>query len=176
MDLARKLINFNTPIFAHRSHAESDRRTSFPIVAHRFDSGDSEIAWIIDNLRKDRDEHGLRWGDYALLYRTNDMGYSVEAQFLAAGVPCRMAYGRALSDDAIVRYVIAALRVIADPADPIHHESFLQVVLPRTLFDSVRAKAQGERSRDSSASRAAPLENFRKSTRTDGNSGERLPR
>ena len=38
--------------------------------------------------------------------------------------------------------MIAALRVIADPEDPIHKESFLQVVLPRPLFESARAKAE----------------------------------
>jgi len=139
--MARKLANFNTPIFAHRSHAESDKPCEFPIAAMKFNTSDDEIAWVITDLDKDRQTHGRRWGEYALLYRKNEMGYGVEARFLTAGVPCRMASGRALSDDPVVRYVIAALRVIADPADPIHHEGFLQVVLPRTLFDAVRNKA-----------------------------------
>jgi superfamily I DNA/RNA helicase/inhibitor of KinA sporulation pathway (predicted exonuclease) len=147
VDLARKLANFNTPIFAHRSHAESDKPSEFPITAMKFNTHDDEIAWVIKDLIKDRETHDLRWGDYALLYRANDMGNGVEARFLTAGVPCRMASGRALSDDPVVRYVIAALRVIGDPADPIHHEGFLQVVLPRQLFDRVRRKA-AERQRD----------------------------
>ncbi|MEO8194069.1 MAG: UvrD-helicase domain-containing protein [Gemmatimonadales bacterium] len=145
IDLARRLVNFNTPIFQHRSHAGSDRASSFPVVAHEFASGEEELAWVIADLRRDHEAHGLRWGDYALLYRTNEMGYASEAQFLTAGVPCRMTHGRALSDDSVVRYVIAALRVIADPTDTIHHESFLQVVLPRSLFDSVLAKARDKK-------------------------------
>jgi superfamily I DNA/RNA helicase/DNA polymerase III epsilon subunit-like protein len=147
VDLARKLANFNTPIFAHRSHAESIKPCAFPIGAFKFPTGDDEIRWVIDDLTHDREAHGLRWGDYALLYRANEMGNSAEAEFLTAGVPCRMANGRALSEDPVVRYVIAALRVISDPADPINHESFLEVVLPRPLFDSVRMKAM-ERHRD----------------------------
>ncbi|HEY0242076.1 MAG TPA: UvrD-helicase domain-containing protein [Gemmatimonadaceae bacterium] len=147
VDLARKLANFNTPIFAHRSHAESDKPCAFPVAARKFATADDEVAWVIEDLCRDRAEHGLRWGDYALLYRANDMGNGAEARFLTAGVPCRMANGRALSDDPVVRYVIAALRVIGDPSDPIHHEGFLQVVLPRPLFDSVRMKAE-ERHRD----------------------------
>ncbi|HXV17668.1 MAG TPA: UvrD-helicase domain-containing protein, partial [Gemmatimonadaceae bacterium] len=147
IDLARRLININTPIFAHRSHADSDRSSPFPVTAHKFVTGDDELSWVIADLNSDRLQHGLRWGDYALLYRTNEMGNAAEAQFLTAGVPCRMTHGRALSDDPVVRYVIAALKVIGDPADPIHHEAFLQVVLPRPLFDGVRAKAE-ERHRD----------------------------
>jgi superfamily I DNA/RNA helicase/DNA polymerase III epsilon subunit-like protein len=144
VDLARKLSNFNTPIFAHRSHAESEKPCEFPITTLKFSSGDEEIAWVIEDLTRDRIDHSLRWGDYALLYRANDMGNGIEARFLTAGVPCRMANGRALSDDPVVRYVIAALRVILDPSDPIHHEGFLQVVLPRPLFDAVRSKADSK--------------------------------
>ena len=147
VDLARKLANFNTPIFEHRSYAGSDKPSAFPIAALKFATGEDEIRWVIDDLSHDREIHGLRWGDYALLYRANEMGNSAEAQFLTAGVPCRMAHGRALSDDPVVRYVIAALRVISNPSDPINHESFLEVVLPRPLFDSVRVKAI-ERHRD----------------------------
>jgi superfamily I DNA/RNA helicase/DNA polymerase III epsilon subunit-like protein len=147
VDVARRLVNHNTPIFAHRSHAESDRDSPFPVSAYRFATGEEELGWVIGDIRRDRGTHRLRWGDYALLYRTNDLGNSAEAQFLTAGVPCRMAHGRALSDDPVVSYVIAALRLIADPADPINQEAFLQLVLPRPLFDSVRAKAV-ERHRD----------------------------
>ena len=147
VNLARKLANFNTPIFEHRSHAGSEKPCAFPISALKFATGEDEIRWVIDDLSHDREVHGLKWGDYALLYRANEMGNSAEAQFLTAGVPCRMAHGRALSEDPVVRYVMAALRVISDPSDPINHEAFLQVVLPRPLFDSVRMKAV-ERHRD----------------------------
>lgn len=147
VDLARKLANFNTPIFANRSHAASEKPCEFPIATWKFDSGDEEVAWVIDDLTRDRATHGLRWGDYALLYRKNGMGNGIEARFLSAGVPCRMASGRALSEDPVIRYVIAALQVISNPSDPIHQEAFLQVVLPRTLFDAIRTKAD-ERNRD----------------------------
>ena len=139
--LARKFVNANTPIFADRRHGESDRNSPFPIVAHGFETEVDELAWIIDDMRRDREEHARTWGDYALLYRTHEIGYNAEAGFLGAGVPCRMAQGRALADDPVVSYLIAALRVIADPDDPVHQERFLQVVLPRALFDGARAKA-----------------------------------
>lgn len=145
VDLARRLVNFNTPLFAGRSHAESTRSSEFPVATKRFVTGELELAWIVDDIRRDRSEHALGWKDYVLLYRTNEMGNAAESQLLTAGIPCRMSQGRALSEDPVVRYLVAALRVIAQPDDPIHHESFLRVVLSRALFDSIRTAAQDKR-------------------------------
>ena len=50
VDLARKLANFNTPIFAHRSHAESDKPCAFPVAARKFATADDEVAWVIPNV------------------------------------------------------------------------------------------------------------------------------
>src|SRR5207237_302868 len=64
-----------------------------------------------------------------------------EARFLSAGIPCRLAQGRALADDPIISYVVAALGVIACP-DDIHQEEYLATVLPAPLVDSARARAE----------------------------------
>lgn len=144
--LARRLVTINTPIFSDRRHAEgADRESAFPVVALSFPDEDAEIAWVLDDVRRDRDEHSLPWDEFALLYRTNEMGSAAEAAFLSAGIPCRLAQGRALSEDPVVAYVIAALRVIAHPDDEIHQECFLQVVLPKALFDDVRTKSEETR-------------------------------
>src|SRR3954462_12752812 len=105
------------------------------------------MGWVVDVIRRDREGHGLRWGDVALLYRTNRLGDQAESVFLNAGIPVRLARGRALSEDPVVGYVIAALRVIARPGDLVHKENFLGTVLPRTLIHSARASAEenGER-------------------------------
>ncbi len=142
IDLAGRLINENTPIFAHRTRAGTERSSPFPITALTFATGETELAWAIHDLHRDRDVHGHGWEDIAVLYRTNEMGYAAEAQFLVQGIPCRTAHGRAMADDPAVRYLVAALSVIANPADPVQQELFLQVVLPRPLLDRVRAKAQ----------------------------------
>ncbi len=141
VDLARRLIDINTPIFSDRRHAESERDSPFRVTALTFETEDAEIAWIMDDVVRDRREHGLDCGEYALLYRKHEIGDTAETGFLIAGIPCRLAQGRALAEDPVVGYLIAALRVIASPDDPIFRESFLQVVLPKPLFDSSRAKA-----------------------------------
>src|SRR5262249_40491808 len=64
---------------------------------------------------------------------------------LNAGIPCRLAKGRAISEDRVVRYVLAALRVIIRPDDEVFRDAFFSIVLPRALFDEARAKAEAAR-------------------------------
>jgi len=143
--LARKLIMVNTPIFADRVVPTTDRVSPFPVCAVGFESDGEEEAWIIEDIRRDRAEHGHEWGDVALLYRTHEIGNGLEAALLNAGIPCRLAQGRALSEDPTVEFVIAALRVIAYPHDDVMRDAFFGVVLPRPLFDETRAKAEAAR-------------------------------
>jgi DNA polymerase III epsilon subunit family exonuclease len=145
--LARRLVDYNPQLFTSRLHATPEKTTPFPVGVFAFDTEKEEMAWVVEDIRRDREEHGLRWGDIALLYRTNRIGDQAESVFLNVGIPVRLARGRALSEDPVVAYVIAALRVIAKPDDLVHKENFLGTVLPRTLIDAARAAAEenGER-------------------------------
>jgi superfamily I DNA/RNA helicase len=145
VDLARRLVASNTPIFHNRRTAETSHESPFDVTALTFATEDSEIGWIIEDIRRQRNEHQLPWGEVALLYRKHEIGDCAESAFLTAGIPCRLANKRALAEDPVVCYVIAALRVIASPADDIHKEAFLKVVLPKTLFDSAQARAEEQR-------------------------------
>jgi DNA helicase-2/ATP-dependent DNA helicase PcrA len=142
--LARHLIAINTPIFPERKELVVNRDSVFAVSAFTFATEDAEIAWIVDDLRRDRDGNDLKWGDFALLYRTHQIGDAAEAALLAAGLPCRLAQGHALGDDPVAQYVVAALRVIASP-DDINQEAFLDVVLPKALMDTTRARADESR-------------------------------
>jgi DNA helicase-2/ATP-dependent DNA helicase PcrA len=143
--LARKLVMINTPIFDDRITARADHESVFPVAAVGFETDDHEMAWIIDDVRRDRALHGHAWGEVALLYRKHEIGDGLEAAFLNAGIPCRLAQGRALTEDPVVSYVMAALRVIVSPTDDICRDAFLGVVLPRPLFDEARAQAEAAR-------------------------------
>ena len=70
-----------------------------------FDTEVAELAWIIDDVRRDRAEHGHDWSDVAVLYRKHEIGDGLEGAFLNAGIPCRLAQGRALAEDPVVAYV-----------------------------------------------------------------------
>ena len=140
--VARQLVMVNTPIFADRVPARADRVSTFPVRALRFPNNDAEADWIVDDIRRDRAAHGHAWGAVALLYRTHAIGDRLEAACLNAGVPCRLAQGRALADDKVVRYVIAAARVIASPHDDLLRDAFFFEVLPHALYDEAMAKAE----------------------------------
>jgi superfamily I DNA/RNA helicase len=145
VDLARRLVASNTPIFHNRRSAETSHESPFDVAALTFATEDSEIAWIIEDIRRDRNENHLPWGEFALLYRKHEIGDGAESGFLTAGIPCRLANKRALAEDPVVCYVIAALHVIANPADDIPKEAFLKVVLPKTLFDGAQARAEEQK-------------------------------
>ena len=141
---ARRLIEINTPLLG-RKELDVDRDSPFDVMVRSFADEDSEIAWVIEDLRRDRKRHGLSWGDFALLYRKHEIGDLAEARLLTAGLPCRLAQGRAVSEDPVCEYVVAALGVIAH-RDDLHDDTFLEVVLPGTLVDDARAKAGTARS------------------------------
>jgi DNA polymerase III epsilon subunit-like protein len=112
------------------------------VRAYSFADDDREAAWLLADVAADRAAHHRAWGDYAVLYRKHTIGDLLEGECLKAGIPCRLAHGRALADDRIVQYVLAALRVIAQPTDSVHAETFLQVVLPPTLLGELRTEAE----------------------------------
>src|SRR5206468_6656617 len=64
--------------------------------------------------------------------------------FLTSGLPCRLAQGRALGEDPVCEYVIAALGAILY-RDDLHDDAFLDVVLPGPVVDDARAKAGASR-------------------------------
>jgi superfamily I DNA/RNA helicase len=140
-DLARSLIALNTPIFDNRHTPETDRTSPFDVATLSFDSEDHELAWIVGDIARDRAEHGHGLGDVALLYRKHEIGDTLEAALLNAGIPCRLAQGRALSDEPVVAYVLAALRVIVHPKDSVFREGFFAAILPPPLVHEVRARA-----------------------------------
>ena len=142
--LARRLIEINPPMFAERKVIEAGRESPFCVSTVAFPTENEEIAWLIEDLRREHAEHDVAWGDFAILYRKHQIGDATEAGLLAAGLPCRLAHGRALGEDPIVGYVVAALRVIACP-DDLHEEAFLEIVLPHTLIDGARARANEAR-------------------------------
>ncbi len=140
--LARKLVEKNEPLFGDQKELLADREGGSCVHALTFRDDDAELAWVVRHILYERErDDTLAWGDFALLYRKHEIGDAAEAALLGAGVPCRLAQGRALGEDPVVAYVVAALRVIAAP-DDITQENFLEVVLPATLVDDARAKAE----------------------------------
>ncbi len=134
-EVARRLLRENPELF--RKDIEAERDSPFDVEAHAFPDEVAEADWILRDLLADRERHGQSWGAYALLYRRHAVGDDLEDRFIAAGVPCRLVRGRSLLDDPVIAYVVASLRVIVAPDDPVAVEAFAQRLLPQNLLAEV---------------------------------------
>jgi DNA helicase-2/ATP-dependent DNA helicase PcrA len=143
-ELARRVVEPNPtlPGFDGRPTVQATRTTEHPVEAMLFDSAEEEAAWIIADMREQRARHGIAWGDIGLLYRTHEIGNLLEPALLMAGVPARLAHGRAVSEDPVIAYVAAALALMTHPHDPAFQEKYLEMVLPRTLTEWARSEAE----------------------------------
>ena len=137
---ARRLLTRNPTLFDQK--VISARRTSaFEVAALDFEDEHDEVRWLLADLRRDQAEAVLPWGEYGVLYRRHEIGDALESEFIRAGIPCRMSSGHALQDDPVVRYLVAALRVIAEPGDPLREEAFARGVLPVHLWATIVSEA-----------------------------------
>ena len=133
--LARRLIEHNPPIFTDKIVPRAERDDTFEVKAFEFATDDEEAAWLVAEIERDRQQHpGLDLGDVAVLYRKHEIGERIETELVNAGIPCRLAPKRALAEDPVVAYLIAAIRVIGKPDDEQFRDDFLRTVLDQNIL------------------------------------------
>ncbi len=135
-DTARRLLAVNPSLFA--KDLVANHQSPHGVVVKAFPDDDAEADWLVFDLVADRLEHALPWGEYAILYRKHEVGAALESRLLNSNIPCRLARGRALKDDAIIGYVVAALKLMRASDDPVLVEAFAEAVLPEQLVDRIR--------------------------------------
>jgi DNA polymerase III epsilon subunit family exonuclease len=136
-ETARRILVQNPQLFEKELTAE--RESEHEVRAHAFPDEEEEASWLLNDLSADREKSGLGWGEYALLYRKHELGEYLEGRLVRAGIPCRLARGRALVQDKVIRYVITALRVVRAPDDPVALEAFARCVLSEHFLQEVQA-------------------------------------
>ena len=136
-ETARRLVTHNRGLFDKR--LEATRESEHCVAAYAFADESCEAEWVVGDLLRDRAGADRAWGDYAVLYRSHRIGQQLETRFIEAGVPCLMARGQALLDDELIGVVVASLRIIQAPDDPLRVEAFADQVLPPALVQRVRA-------------------------------------
>jgi DNA polymerase III epsilon subunit family exonuclease len=151
-EVARRLMRENPELFHKQIEAERD--SEYEVECYAFPDEEAESAWILESIISDREATGQSWGDYAVLYRLHALGRHLENRLVAAGVPCRLVRGRSLLDDPVIAYVVASLRMVSAPDDPLAVEAFAERMLPRALMAEVRTLASARREDLLSAFRA----------------------
>src|SRR5437660_5450108 len=145
-ETARRVLAQNPQLFDKQLSAEQE--SPYEVGAFAFRDEAEEAAWLIDDMLADRAASGLGWGDYAILYRRHKVGEYLEGRLVRAGIPCRLARGRSLVEDDVIKYVIAALRIVRDPGAPVALEAFARCVLSAHFLQEVLASPPFPREAD----------------------------
>src|SRR5438128_2363711 len=149
-ETARRVLAQNPQLFEKQLTAEQD--SPHEVGAFGFRDEEEEASWLLEDLQGDRAASELGWGDYAILYRKHKIGEYLEGRLLRAGIPCRLARGRSLIEDDVIKYVITALRIVRDPADPVALEGFARCMLSPHFLQEVEAAISTQGSGDFLAS------------------------
>src|SRR5213596_3560273 len=136
-ETARRVLAQNPQLFEKQLSAEQE--SAYEVGAFAFRDEEEEAAWLLEDILADRAASGLGWGDYAILYRRHKVGEYLEGRLVRAGIPCRLARGRSLVEDDVIKYVIAALGIVRDPGDPVTLEAFARCVLSPHFLQEVEA-------------------------------------
>src|SRR5213595_324248 len=136
-ETARRVLAQNPQLFEKQLSAEQE--SPYEVAAWAFRDEAEEASWLLEDLRSDCAASRLGWGDYAILYRRHKIGEYLEGRLVRAGIPCRLARGRSLVEDDVIKYVIAALRIVRDPDDPVALESLARCVLSAHFLQEVLA-------------------------------------
>ena len=140
-EAARNLLSANPQLFDKKLHAS--RCGEYEVAAWGFPTEIEEGQWLAQDLAADRKAAHLNWGDFAILYRKHSTGADLERVLLRAGIPCRLARGRALSDDLVVSFVLGSLKLMLAGDDSIVVEAFAASMLPPELMEALRAEGPG---------------------------------
>ena len=130
-ETARRVIAQNPRLF--KKELTADTESPHEVAVQTFPHEHDEATWLIADLRTDPEP------DAAILYRKHRVGEYLEGRLLRAGIPCRLARGRSLIEDAVIGYVIAALRIVRMPDDPGALHAFAQIVLSEHFLQEVEA-------------------------------------
>lgn len=86
---------------------------------------ESEEALTIANEIQAQIANGRQYGDVAVLYRTNAQSYAIERALRQSYIPYKIVGGLRFLDRAVVKDVLAYLRLLYQPSDRV---SFLRIV------------------------------------------------
>ena len=78
-------------------------------------------------MQKQIADKGRKFGDFAVLYRTNAQSRVIEEMLLKANVPYTMVGGRKFYDRKEIRDILAYLSAIANPSDSLSPERIINV-------------------------------------------------
>ncbi len=94
-----------------------DKGDGEKIILHEADDQNDEGRYIIDRINSGIRREGRKYSDFAVLYRINALGRSLQTSFAKSGVPYRVVGDMGFYDRKEVKDMMAYLSVLTSPYD-----------------------------------------------------------
>ena len=95
----------------------SDKGAGEKIILHESEDQNDEGRYIIDRINHGIKRDGKKYSDFAVLYRINALGRSLQTSFAKSGVPYRVVGDMGFYDRKEVKDMMAYLSVLVSPFD-----------------------------------------------------------
>ncbi|QJD85139.1 DNA helicase PcrA [Cohnella herbarum] len=123
----------------------TDQNGGDKIIVYQGDSEHEEGYFIAGEIRKNR-QNARRYGDHAILYRTNAQSRVVEEILIKSEIPYQIVGGIKFYDRKEIKDILSYLRLISNPDDDNSLNRIVNVP-KRGLGDTTMAKVQEEATR-----------------------------
>ncbi len=97
------------------------------ITRYRAEDEHDEASWVSNEIGRLHREHGIRWGDVAVFYRTNAQSRALEEELVRHEVPYKVVGGTRFYDRREVKDLLAYLRVLVNPDDEVSWRRIVNV-------------------------------------------------
>ena len=115
LDAANAVIHNNSG--RHDKRLWCDKGAGEKIVLHEAEDQNDEGRYIIDRVSAAVKRDGRKYSDFAVLYRINALGRSLQTSFAKSGVPYRVVGDMGFYDRKEVKDMMAYLSVLVSPFD-----------------------------------------------------------
>ncbi len=112
---ANHVISNNTKLFEKKLWSEHGPGDLIRVFAAKDDENEAES--VVMRLLAHKFEHGTRFSDYAILYRSNHLSRAFESQLREQKVPYTVSGGTSFFERAEIKDIVAYLRLIANTDD-----------------------------------------------------------
>ncbi|MGP6146632.1 DNA helicase PcrA [Jeotgalibaca sp. A122] len=97
------------------------------ITYYRAQSEHDEARYIVGTMQQQVRDKGRKYGDFAILYRTNAQSRVIEDTLVKSNIRYKMVGGRKFYDRKEIKDVMAYLRLISNPADDLSFNRIINV-------------------------------------------------
>ena len=101
----------------HDKRLWCDKGAGEKIILHESQDQNDEGRYIIDRVNFGIKNSGRKYSDFAVLYRVNALGRSLQTSFAKSGVPYRVVGDMGFYDRKEVKDMMAYLSVVSSPSD-----------------------------------------------------------